>query len=726
MFKEKFNNTWFCLVLMELHQLLSKKLNLQIYQIKNTIALMDADKTIPFIARYRKDQTGGLDAETLHEFKKDLDITRRFIETKEKARSKLLELHKEKLLPVLDKCVTTSDINELMQPFKSKRKTRASVARDMGLQPVADIIMGREKGDLDHLLAQLSDATRRTDNTMSKKDLLEMSLDIVAEETISHPEAKKIAVNHLLNNVVKITFNQDAKKTKKYLVLENIHTTPSNLHPHQIHAIFRAEEEKVINLTFATDEENIAKKIDNKRIFLPESKYKQYFFDGLLDGTKRLLISRAETTVRNILKEKADKRAITVFKKNLQDLLLTPPIEPTVVLAIDPGYKTGCKIAVISSEGDLLTTAVIYPTPPREDLKSAKKIINNLITNYQIGLIVIGNGTGSKETTTFIEEHIAKDTNIQYAVVAETGASVYSASKVAREEFPDLDVEIRGAISIARRVLDPLNEFVKIDPRSLGVGQYQHEVHKTVLDDALHFTVSDAVNKYGIELSTASKSALTFVSGISSNLAENIIKFREEKGFSTREDLLKVDRLGIKTYEQCSGFLRLKHSKNLLDKTMIHPSEYKIAEEILTDLSTTLNKWLKLDEKGREKLIQTIKYSDYVRDDTGEQSIKDICQELLSIGRDSRGTREFHKITGQKDSIEDLNKGDVLTGKIVNVVDFGAFVDIGIKYNGLIHKSNLADKYIHDVFQIVQVNQIIKVEVLDVDIERKRISLKCI
>ncbi len=694
------------------------------YQIKNTIALLDEDKTIPFIARYRKDQTGGLDAETLNNFKKALDTTRRFIETKEKARIKLLELHKEKLLPVLNECVTTTDINELMQPFKSKRKTRASVARDMGLQPLADIIMGREEGDLDNLVRILYEEKRKMNNTISKVDLLEMSLDIVAEETISHPEAKKIAVNHLLNNVFKISFNHHTEKTKKYLILKKIHTSPSNLQPHQIHAILRAEEEKSITLSFSTDEGTIAKKIKKQRIFSPSSTYKQYFFDGLIDGIKRLLIARAETQVRNILKEKADQRATAVFKKNLRDLLLTPPIEPLVVLAIDPGYRTGCKIAVISPEGDLLNTATIYPTPPREDVTSSKKIMNNLITKHQVRLIAIGNGTGSKETAAFIEEQITKDTNIQYAVVAETGASVYSASTVGREEFPDLNVELRGAVSIGRRVLDPLNEYVKIDPRSLGVGQYQHDINKTALDDALYFTVSEAVNKYGIELSTASKSALTFVSGISKNLADNIIQYREKKGFSTRKDLLKVDRLGAKTYEQCSGFLKLKDSKNPLDKTMIHPNEYTIAREILADLSLTLNKWLEFDEKTRRKLMQTIKYSNYVQDDIGNQSIKDICQELIFIGIDPRGTRKFHKITGQIGSIQDLNKGDVLTGKIVNVVDFGAFVDIGIKYNGLIHKSNLATKFVHDVYSIVQVNQIIKVEVLDVDLERKRISLK--
>lgn len=679
---------------MPLVSLLQAEFNIAESYINHTIQLFDQGMTIPFIARYRKDHTNGLDEVQLFNFQKALNTYRKFLAAQKKARERLVELKRDALLSELTACQTLADIKELMAPYKSKRKTKASIAREEGLQPDADIILGRAKGKI-------------------REAKLEKILHIVAEEVVGHPEAKRIAEQELRRAVVEVVVHDDT-----YQELADTNTVAEKLRPHQIHALLRAEKEKAVSLKFAVDSEQVTAKILRQKIH--KSPYPKFYKAGLQDGVKRLLLKRAETSVRSQLKEKADHRAVEVFKQNLRDLLLTPPIAPTTILAIDPGYRTGCKVAVVDESGKLQSTATIYPTPPKSATQAAAKKVMQLVQQYNVGLVVIGNGTASQETAKFVQ-----DLDVEFVVVAETGASVYSASKIAREEFPDMPVEIRGAVSIARRVLDPLAEYIKIDPKALGIGQYQHDIDPKMLDEVVQFTVESAVNKYGIDLDTASKELLQFVAGLNESIAKNIVEHRNANGFPSRRELLKVKRLGKATYEQCAGFLKLSNG-HPFDDTMIHPSNYKITESILAAIHHTPNSWVNISEQQRAKLLKKLRKDNYTTADLGTAGVKDIFEELLQMGNDPRGTRKFTQLIGQVQSIEELEVGSVLKGKVNNVTDFGAFVDLGIKSNGLIHKSKLADHFIKDVHSVVSVNDIVKVEVLDVDLHRKRISLRLV
>ncbi|MHA2249974.1 MAG: helix-hairpin-helix domain-containing protein [Candidatus Kariarchaeaceae archaeon] len=704
---------------MDIVQIISTELKWDEDGVKQAIILFDSGNTLPFIARYRKDHTKGLDEDQLFYLNKRVNQLRKLKEAKEKALKKLDELGilNDRLKEAIKSCEGVSDVNEIMQPYRSKRKTRAMKAREMGLQPLADVIMGRIPKNIQDFI--LPDAG-------TKDEQIKYALDIVAEEIIATPEIKQIAEKVIIRSEIELSFDETNENISHYENLRNIHIIPNKLTAHQIHSIFRAESEKIVKLKLKSNSTVIVNEIIKTSKEKPHPNYLSLYKDGVNDGVKRLLIPRAETSIRKKLKEKADLRAIEVFKQNLYNLLLEAPIPPQTIMGIDPGYRTGCKIAIIDKKGNFLENSTIYPTPPKEDILASERVVNKLCKKHGVTFIAIGNGTGSQETNKFIKNIVKKKklNQINFAVIPETGASVYSASKIARDEFPDLEVEIRGAISIARRILDPLAEYVKIDPKSLGVGQYQHDINQKQLADALDFVVSSAVNKNGINLETASKEALSYIAGITPAIAKNIIQYRNNKGFTNLNDLLKVKRLGENAFEQCSGFLKLKNSKNLLDKTMIHPLFTEVVDMIFQDLNIDILNWNNLKEVERNKKISKLQENNYLNKDVGTEIIKDIFQELILFGKDPRGFRELIDLSEQPESINDLKEKMILNGKVNNVADFGAFIDLGIKHNGLIHKSKMVDRFVTNVHSILKIGDIVKVLILEVDLQRKRISLQ--
>ncbi len=684
---------------------LSNRFQMSERTVNNLIRLLDDDMTIPFIARYRKDQTNGADEVEILEFQKALKSLRALVNAQEKARMRLEKLGvlTPELEQAIDMCRSASEVSDLLTPYSKDRKTKAGMARERGYQEAADIIMGRSKGNLKKVLSKLGGD-------------LDAALDIVAEESVVHPRAKYTVVSELLFSRITVKLKEEVSKYASYVKLNS---RVDHLKGHQIHALFRGERDGLLSFSFDYNFEKIVRTL--LKHGSPPSKYRKYYEMGLERGLKRLLIPRSTRTVRKMLKEKADRRAIEVFEMNLLNLLLTPPIEPEPVLALDPGYKTGAKVAVVDASGDLLDTAVIYPVAPHNKTSESTKILRSLIERHGVEFVVVGDGTASKETAQFVQSHLPE---VRMAVVSEVGASVYSASKIAREEFPDLEVEMRSAVSIARRVLDPLAEYVKIDPKSLGVGQYQHDVDQKMLDESLRFTVSRAVNRYGLSTETASASALTYVSGIGEALAKRIVDYRKKNSITTRRQLLKISGIGKQKYQQCSGFLRVPHSEQLLDRTMIHPDDYELAERMVREAGTSLKKLEKMSSKSRRKVLSRLKVSKYTDEEIGEIRIKDIIEELVFLGIDRRGVREFHDIVGQVESLDDLKIGKSYYGKVSNVTDFGAFINLGIKENGLVHKSHLADRFIQNVYSVVKVGDFVKTEVIDIDMERRRISLK--
>lgn len=704
---------------MDILELLTQELAWDKTGVKEAIKLFDDGKTLPFIARYRKDQTRGLDDEKLFILHTRLKQLRALDEEMQKSLEKLQELGvlSDHMKNAIEACQTLSDLNEIMKPYKSKRKTKAMKARELGLQPIANIIMGRKKRDIDKLLVN---------GGGDRLEQIETALDIVAEEMIAHPSCKEIAMANISKTEFEIDFNSDNENVSHYENLLNINKVPDLLKPHQIHSLLRAQREGVLKIKLQSDYKQIADKIYKDYESKPSDELQQFLQKGVEEGVRRLLIPRSETALIANLREKADKKAITTFKANLKNLLHESPIPSQVILGIDPGYRTGCKVAVIDEKGDLLDTITIYPTPPKSDYTSSKEKILPLLKKHGVTFISVGDGTGSRETTQFVEKLLSEEklSDITYQVVPETGASVYSASKTAREEFPELQVEIRGAVSIARRVLDPVAEYVKIDPKSLGVGQYQHDVNQTELDESLAFVLSSSVNQIGVKLDTASKELLSYVSGITPSIARNIIKYRSKTPFKAIQELMNVPRLGEATFEQASGFLRLFNSEMVLDRTMIHPDDYSVAIHILVDCGHDPESWLKISEAERAQYLRRLKHQKYISEEHGKEKIADILNQLTSYGKDPRGERKIVNLTNSVETIEDLEKNSEYTGKVKNVAAFGAFIDLGIKTNGLIHISQLADRFVQDIHSIVKLGDIVKVKVLDIDIKRKRISLK--
>ena len=709
---------------------LKNELNLKNWQVKKVIKLIDEGNTIPFIARYRKDVTGSLNDETLRKFDERLRYLRNLEEKKGKVIKRIEELGKlddDLKRKILD-AETLVELEDLYRPYKSKKQTRATKARQKGLDPLAQIILKQE------VMTSIEELAKKylTDEVKTPEEAIQGAQDIIAEEISDNSDfRKKIRQNTFYTGQIE-TKAKDKDETTEYDIYYDYTENVKKIPPHRILAINRAENEGVIKVKIACDGDDVIRYL-NRHVLknisrIPEKiEYNPYttpiIKQSVEDSYKRLISPAIEREIRNYLTEKAEEKSIDVFAKNLNQLLMESPLVGKTILGWDPAFRTGCKLAIIDETGKVLDTELIYPTAPQNKVKESIRTVRGLIDKYDINVIAIGNGTASRESEEIVAE-IIKGTNVEYVIVNEAGASVYSASKLADEEFPDFSEGERSAISIARRLQDPLAELVKIDPKSIGVGQYQHDMNQKHLNESLTGVVEKAVNEVGVDLNTASVSLLKYVSGIGNTTAKNIINYREENGsFNSRDELLNVKKLGKKTYEQCAGFIKVDNPENPLDNTTIHPESYDTTLKLLKKLNYSVNDIgssnLKLDNINIEEVSRELTI--------GQETLKDIIKELKKPGRDPR--EDMHQPLLRKNvlSIEDLEMGMIMQGTVRNIVDFGAFVDIGVHQDGLVHISQLvADKFVNHPLDIVSVGDIVDVKVLDVDLKRSRINLSMI
>ncbi len=697
---------------------IAKELQLDTHHVANVVRLLGEGATIPFIARYRKEMTGTMNEEVIAAIQKRLEQLVELEKRKESVLDSIRE--QEKLTPELEQKIlnakTMQEVEDLYLPYKPKRRTRAAIAREKGLEPLAAQLMAQNTNDVARLASRYISQQKGV-NTV--EEALQGANDIMAEwvsENINgRNRIRKIfhTQGELRSTVVKGK-EEEGKTYQNYFDFrEPIAKAPS----HRVLALFRAEEEGIVKLKVNVDDDFAVNSLED--IFIKNDNAASGLVrKAIADSWKRLLEPSIETEIRNIYKEKADETAIQVFAENLKQLLLAAPMGQKRVLAIDPGFRTGCKVVILNETGALLHNETIYPHPPKSDVAGAIRKVKNLVDSYKVEVIAIGNGTAGRETEDFIR-YIKFDRDITAVMVSESGASVYSASKIARDEFPDYDITVRGAVSIGRRLMDPLAELVKIDPKSIGVGQYQHDVDQKKLGESLDQTVMSCVNAVGVELNTASQQLLSYVSGVGPTLAGNIINYREEHGgFRNRRQLREVPRLGDKAFEQCAGFLRIHGGDNPLDQSAVHPESYHIVEKMAKKLNVKVN-----DLIGNKELIAKINPKDFVERDFGLETVGDILKELEKPGRDPRQTFEAFEFDKDIRSIEDLKEGMTLNGIVTNITAFGAFVDIGVHQDGLVHISQMADHYIKDPNEVVRLNQKVRVKVLSVDVDRKRISL---
>ncbi|WP_416198604.1 MAG: S1 motif domain-containing protein [Sporanaerobacter sp.] len=695
---------------MDIVNILVKELKLKRFQVENTIKLIDEGNTIPFIARYRKEKTGELDDVVLREFNERLMYLRNLENRQEEVlrlideQGKLTEELKEDILSA----ETLQRVEDLYRPYKQKRKTRATKAKAKGLEPLANIILNEKilKGNLEDIAIDFVDSEK---DVNSVDEAFAGAMDIIAEKVSDNAEYRKIARNIFAEKGILVSEGIDKEAESVYEMYYSYREKVKSIPNHRILAINRGEREKILRVKIDVPDDEILKYIKEDMIKNNKALTTMYLEKAIEDGYKRLISPSIEREIRTSLTERAEEEGIKVFAGNLKPLLMQSPIKGKMVMGIDPGFRTGCKVAVVDETGKLLDYTVVYPTEPQNQIEKTKEKLKELINKFNIDIISIGNGTASRETEMVVAETLQEiKGEVSYAITSEAGASVYSASIVANEEFPDIDVSIRGAVSIARRLQDPLAELVKIEPKHIGVGQYQHDLNQTKLDLALKGVVEDCVNTVGVDLNTASVSLLKYVSGISNSVAQNIVKYREENGkFRDRMELKKVKGLGEKTFVQCAGFLRIPEGNNILDNTGVHPESYDIAKKILKKDA--------LFDMDLNKLSKEL--------DVGLPTLKDIIKELKKPGRDPRD--EMPKPVFRKDvlKMEDLKTDMVLTGTVRNVVDFGVFVDIGVKQDGLVHISKLSNKFIKHPMEVVKVGDIVNVRVLDVDINKGKISL---
>lgn len=695
--------------------LVAKKLGLHEWQVENTVRLMDGGATIPFISRYRKEMTGSLDEVQLMHIKEEYDRLKE-LDARKEAVIKSIE-EQEKMTPELrqkiDASVLLSELEDIYLPYRPKRRTRATIAKEKGLEPLAVLIMNQNEPD-----PSLKAESFLNENVENVEAAIAGASDIIAEWINENEKARK-QLRYLFDKeaviyskVVKGKEAEGIKYSDYYEWSESLKKCPS----HRLLAMRRGEEEGFLRLSVEPDEVHALDML--KSIFIKgRNASSEIVNDAIKDSWKRLLSASMETEFRNISKEKADIEAITVFADNLRQLLLGSPLGEKNVLAIDPGFRTGCKVVCLDRQGSFIHNETIYPHPPQNETAMSIKKILSLVNAYKIEAIAIGNGTASRETEDFIK-WIKFDSDIQVFVVSEAGASIYSASKTAREEFPEYDVTVRGAISIGRRLMDPLAELVKIDPKSIGVGQYQHDVDQQKLQKSLDDVVMSCVNAVGVEVNTASKHLLTYVSGLGPQLAQNIVDYRAENGpFRARKELLKVKRMGDKAFEQSAGFLRIRNADNPLDSSAVHPESYHVVEKMSKDLGVDVRELITNEIKRKE-----IKPEKYVSPSTGLPTLKDIIQELAKPGRDPRSKIQVFSFADIH-SIEDVQEGMVVPGIVTNITKFGAFVDIGIKQDGLVHISNMSKNFITDPSSVVKLHQHVQVKIIAVDIERRRIQL---
>lgn len=685
---------------------------------ENVIKLLGEDATVPFIARYRKEMTDTMNEETVADIKKRLEQLDELEKRKEFVLKSIAE--QEKLTPELEKLIanaeTLQDVEDLYLPYKPKRRTKAEIARQKGLEPLAKMIMAQNSDDVNGMARRF---VNKEKDVNSEDEALKGACDIIAEWVSENINGRnRIRKIYHRDGIISSTLvkgkEAEAQTYKQYFDFnEPIAKAPS----HRILALFRAEAEGLLKVKLSINADDALNVLDG--IFLKnDNASTDLVQDAIDDSWKRLLEPSLETEIRALYKEKADEVAVKVFAENLRQLLLAAPLGKKRVLALDPGFRTGCKVVILNELGALLHNETIYPHPPQNETgKSAAKIAH-LVQAYKIDVIAIGNGTAGRETEDFIKT-IRFDRDITAVMVNESGASIYSASKVAREEFPDYDITVRGAVSIGRRLMDPLAELVKIDPKSIGVGQYQHDVNQKMLGDELNTVVESCVNAVGVELNSASEQLLSYVSGVGPQLASSIVKYRNENGgFSSRKQLMEVPRLGAKAFEQCAGFLRIYGAKQPLDASAVHPESYHIVEKMAKKLGVEVSELI-----GNEELIAKINPKEFIEKDFGIETVNDIIDELKKPGRDPRKTFEVFEFDKNIRTINDLRQGMQLVGIVTNITAFGCFVDIGVHQDGLVHISQMSNSYITDPNQVVKLNQKVKVTVTDIDIPRKRISL---
>ncbi|MBY0115119.1 RNA-binding transcriptional accessory protein [Paenibacillus xylanexedens] len=701
----------------------AKELSLSLKQVRTTSELLDEGNTIPFIARYRKEMTGELDENQLRSIEERI-VYLRNLEDRKLEVIRIIE-EQGKLTGELKQSITQAvklqEVEDLYRPYRQKRKTRASVAKEKGLEPLAVWIWGQPKqGDALQEAAKYINAELGVEDAESA---LQGAKDILAENIADDAAIRAWIRRYTLDHGMLTSEAKDAQEESVYENYYDYRELAKKMPPHRILAINRGERESILKVGLDVQAEPAHRHMEGQ-IIRGASAVQDILRDVIEDAYKRLIAPSIEREVRGELTEKGENQAISVFSANLRNLLLQPPIHGKRVLGVDPAYRTGCKLAVVDDTGKLLEVAVTYPTPPHNKKREAAEVFHRMIKQYDIGLIVIGNGTGSRETEQFVAEIIQEngDESLVYLIVNEAGASVYSASKLAQEEFPDLDVAERSAASIARRVQDPLAELVKIDPKAIGVGQYQHDVSQKILEESLKAVVESAVNHVGVDVNTASPSLLSYVAGVNATIAKNIVKYREENGrFTNRRQLQKVPRLGAKTYEQCVGFMRIGEGENPLDRTPIHPESYKVVDQLFKELQVALDKLgskelsVLLSEQQPEQLA--------VKLDVGVPTLRDILDSLQRPGRDPREEMPLPIFRTDVLKIEDLVEGMELQGTVRNVIDFGAFVDIGIKSDGLVHISQLSNGYVKHPMDVVSVGDNVTVWVMNVDTKKGRVGL---
>lgn len=694
---------------MNIFEQISKELNIKISQVENTVKLIDEGNTIPFIARYRKEVTGNLDDEILRNLEQKLQYLRNLEERKQdviRLISELGELTVEIENEIL-KAETLSRVEDIYLPFRPKKRTRAIVAKEKGLKPLADMILDRKLSPC-NFEKKVSEFLNSEKEVLTIDDAINGALDIIAEQVSEDKDFRDILREDANKNGILVS-EKGKEENNVYDMYYEFSEKISTLPAHRILAINRGEKEKALRVSVKlNDEKNISDILF--ALCMDKDNFCYSFLEKAVnDGYSRLLFPQIETEIRATLKEKADEQSIEVFGKNLKPYIMQSPILDRVVLGIDPGYRTGCKVAVISKTGSVLDHVNIYPTKPQEKIKESKEILAKLIKKYGVSLIAIGNGTASRETEKVVVELIdeLKNDNLFYSIVNEAGASIYSASKLGQEEFPDLDVTVRGAISIARRIQDPMAELVKIEPKHIGIGQYQHDVNQKKLDETLFSVIEDCVNKVGVDVNTASFSLLSYISGISKTMAKNLVAYRDENGsFKSRNEIKNVKGIGPKAFTQAAGFLRIRNGENPLDNTAVHPESYEIAQKLYGN---------DLDKVNISKLSKEL--------EVGELTLKDIIEELKRPGRDIREDMPKPILRSDVLSIEDLEVGMELKGTVRNVVDFGAFIDIGIKNDGLVHISQISNKFIKHPSEVLKVSDIVKVKILEIDLEKQKVKL---
>ena len=714
--------------MVNIEERLVKELGITLKQVQNVIKLLDEGNTVPFISRYRKEQTGGLSDDVLRKFFERLTYLRNLKERKEDVLRLIDEQGKlnDDIVKALEKADTLTEVEDIYRPYKQKKRTRATIALEKGLKPLADLILeGTFKGDIKEEASKYIDEQKKV---LTTDEAINGALDIVAE-VISDDAGFRKWIRELVMREGKIESKGSSEEPTPFEMYYEYSEDVNKIPAHRILAINRGEKEKVLSVKIVANEEKIITYLQN-RLLKNNEVTDEYLKLAIKDSLKRLIYPSIEREIRSELTDKGEEGAILIFKENLKALLMQAPIKGKVVMGYDPGFRTGCKVAVLDSTGKFLEKATVYPTLPKNDVEGTKKILKELIYKYDVDVISLGNGTASRESEEVVSEMISeikKETGkeLAYVIVSEAGASVYSASELAAKEYPDLDVTIRGAISIGRRLQDPMAELVKIDPKAIGVGQYQHDVTPKKLDESLAGVVEDSVNKVGVDLNTATPSLLTYIAGVNASIANNIVAYRDEVGgFKSRKELLKVKRLGQKAYEQCAGFLRVMESKEPLDNTSVHPESYEVAGKLIEILGYTKEDLRNRNLNDIEERVSSNGLNNLVSElEIGELTLKDIIKELQKPGRDPREDMPKPILKTGVIDLKDLQPGMELMGTVRNVSDFGAFVDIGVHQDGLVHKSQMANKFVKHPLDIVKVGDVIKVRIMEVDEKRKRISL---